>query len=127
MGDYATKEEHQALESRVNEGFEKVNSNINKLADSLQLFVQKSITSDQSLKDGFLKELEHREEVKRTFNTKMYGLIFSLAMAIWSAVWWGINEHDDKKRYVDKLEQCNRMHDLDKRLLILEIGHNETN
>lgn len=121
MSEYATKEQHKALENRVNEGFEKVNSNINKLADSLQIFVQKSMAGDQSIKDGFVKDMERKDELKRAQSAKMYGIIFSLAMVIWSAIWWGINENDDKKRYQDKLEQCKIMHEYDNRILVLEL------
>ena len=129
---YATKAEHLELKREMYEGFESVkqnieslaittNKSIEKLSEEITGTIQKSMSSDYNLRTEFMKDAEDREKERRQTSLRMIGLTLSLIMMIWSAIWWGINVNDDKKRVEDKLEACKAYHKMEMRVLTLEL------
>lgn len=130
---YAKKEELNELRREMVESFRQTNESINSLAvktnesidnltHEITSTIQKSMTSDHSLRTDFMREVENRDKERRQSAMRIAGLALTLIMAVWSAVWWAVNEHNDKTRINDKLEQCKIDHEIDKRILKLELS-----
>lgn len=130
--DFATKGELTSLKKEMYAGFDKMSNSISMLSEStatnfkeltssMNGFVAKSMNGDYNVKNDILKEFETREREKRQNGLKLIGIGITLLMALWSAIWWGINKNEDKKHGDSKIEEIQRFHELEKRLLILEL------
>ena len=121
MGEqFTTIEQHNQLNKKVDDGFLRINENLEKITTLMTTYYSQSNTQDVTIRSDFERSLVIRDKEKRAANFRIIGLGLTLASLLFTSVWYSFNLNIDKKMSQEKLEVCEKDHKIELRVQKME-------